>query len=326
MSVAAVDIANLCCLYKHRNNKFINKTELETLFKDNMRLELDASFEEVISNAVELNLLAYDQNHEVYVINDVGILIGRKQIDVANEIHIDASKVLIKKVYFNLDLDLEIILKLVKRFNTDPIYKTFLYERPVNESYLDNQLLLRMTELKFFEHREGKILVNKIYITIVSAYFKGRTGLPYRDKNLESESKKEIGDLTESLAFDYEKRRMIDIGQTYLSDLVIRYGGLDDTRGYDIESFEVIETGEVEKVYIEVKGTMYPYYRFIWSENERYVAEKIGQYYWLYCYKNVDLDKKIAEGPYITENAYETVEEDDKYEIKKLKIQVKINL
>ena len=41
---------------------------------------------------------------------------------------------------------------------------------------------------------------------------------------------------------------------------------------------------------------------FIWSRNERQVAEKQKSNYWIYCFTEVDVNRKIARGPYRIRN------------------------
>jgi len=101
---------------------------------------------------------------------------------------------------------------------------------------------------------------------------------------------------------DFEIDRLVSNGYEELSKLVQRISLIDSSAGYDIVSFSGKGKFPESKRYIEVKGTQANNIQFIWSRNERKVAERLKNKYWLYCYTEVDINRKTAVGPYKINN------------------------
>lgn len=70
----------------------------------------------------------------------------------------------------------------------------------------------------------------------------------------------------------------------------------DDSKGYDIQSYKWNESiKKIEKIYIEVKTTKKndPAYPFYISKNEREVAEKLKDNYWIYRLYNFNNQEEV---------------------------------
>ena len=84
---------------------------------------------------------------------------------------------------------------------------------------------------------------------------------------------------------------------------------------YDIDSFEGSKIGIKHDRFIEVKGTTSSHPIFYWSENEREVAQKLGERYFIYIWTNVGkVNQKLSsiiKNPYheIVEKKYKKIEE-----------------
>lgn len=90
------------------------------------------------------------------------------------------------------------------------------------------------------------------------------------------------------LVFDYEKEKLRNIGYDDLAEQVKWIANIDDSKGYDIESFEVNKNGQINKIYIEVKTTEgdsdSP---FFLSKHERERIDELRNNYYIYRVFNI---------------------------------------
>lgn len=75
-----------------------------------------------------------------------------------------------------------------------------------------------------------------------------------RDYTLANIKNTKIGMDGENLVFNYEKKRLKDLGYSELSNRVEHVSLYDDSLGYDIKSFEVTNN-QITEIFIEVKST-----------------------------------------------------------------------
>ena len=142
--------------------------------------------------------------------------------------------------------------------------------------------LLEDLELITFKNNEYKISEK-----IATEFSKTRTR-PQSAKELRDILKlqEENGEKSEEEAVKYEKRRLKDLGvKQDITDRVKRISEINTREGYDIVSFNGLGSLKYDR-FIEVKSTTGSYPIFYWSENERLVAEKLGDEYFLYIYIN----------------------------------------
>ncbi len=133
-----------------------------------------------------------------------------------------------------------------------------------------------------------------------------------------------VGDIGEELALEYEKKRLKRNGYKYLLSLVEHISPIDNTAGYDIRSCAGIGKKPEERIYIEVKNTVENSFQFIWSFNEQKVGQKLGNSYWIYCFRSAIVTDRTAKGPLRIKNPIECVSPPD-YVIEKRDIFVKKN-
>ncbi|WP_299521541.1 DUF3883 domain-containing protein [Winogradskyella sp.] len=325
MKVCAVDLANLCVIYRNIGSRYLNGGKLESILRNNMRLSAMASPKDVISEAQLVKLISHDQNRDFYVISKLGLLIADGQKEIQNEIVQTASKLLLKDVYLNHENNIQTVRDIFSRMDVDNRFSTFVYNRKEEEENDETIMLMRLSELRLLEHKENKILVNREYIHDVNEYLHALRQIQRMGYHADSQFRNEIGKLAEQLAKEYEAERLRSLGYSELIPFITHYGGVDDSKGYDIQSYTITDKGVVNEVMIEVKGSMHDCYQLYWSKNEREVAKEIGFNYWIYCYKNVDLKKRTAEGPYVIRNSYYEIEHSDKYDVEAAEVFVKVN-
>ena len=137
-----------------------------------------------------------------------------------------------------------------------------------------------------------------------------------RDYINSSKKQAEIGLRGELLVIEYEKQKMINNNRFDLINKIKWVSEFDDSKGYDIESYDFNENGEEYKIYIEVKTTESSEKNcFFISANEVNKIKKIKEKYWIYRVCNtkknpvfykingVDFEKKfnLKEYTYIAE-------------------------
>src|SRR5205814_7559820 len=106
-----------------------------------------------------------------------------------------------------------------------------------------------------------------------------------------------VGRLAETKALEYERDRLTAAGYPELALLVQHISLIDQYAGYDILSYRGTKRRPENSIYIEVKGTKNQNACFVWTRNERLVADRQRQAYWLYVYTSVDLNTASATGP-----------------------------
>lgn len=87
----------------------------------------------------------------------------------------------------------------------------------------------------------------------------------------------------EQLVIEYEKQKMIDNNREDLIDKINWVSEIDDSRGYDIESFDFDKQGKEYRIYIEVKTTeSNEKNAFMITANELNALRKNSDKYWIY--------------------------------------------
>ena len=123
------------------------------------------------------------------------------------------------------------------------------------------------------------------------------------------------GEEAEEMTVEWERKRLEVLGvRKAILDTVKRISTENVRAGYDIKSYEgPIVSTEYDR-FIEVKATTSSSPVFYWSENERSVAKKVGEKYFIYIWTNwgkpeQKKDPVIIKNPYyeIVEKQYEQV-------------------
>lgn len=97
-------------------------------------------------------------------------------------------------------------------------------------------------------------------------------------KKLEKE--KELGFKAEVQVYKYEKNKFKDHPNVQNN---IKHLSLENVlAGYDISSFEMLESKKLNPKYIEVKAVSHNDWKFYWSRNEISRAKEFDKYYYLY--------------------------------------------
>jgi len=93
---------------------------------------------------------------------------------------------------------------------------------------------------------------------------------------------RKLGVQGENAVVEFEKRRLRKLGKTAQAALVRRISTVDVAAGYDVESFDGTNDSISPDRFIEVKATTGDELRFYWTNNEKEVAGRRKNQYWIY--------------------------------------------
>jgi len=170
----------------------------------------------------------------------------------------------------------------------------FFEVNPNSECYelskIDSEIpraLAKATQL--FKHlgilheEEFKILVNRRYSQLVYELTADAKALSELELERILVENRKLGAQGENAVVEFEKRRLLKLGKPAQAELVRRISTVNVAAGYDIESFDGTTDDIVPDRFIEVKATTGSELRFYWTNNERTVAQKKKNQYWIYA-------------------------------------------
>lgn len=263
----------------------IKHQDLIKYFRLSMLIDSDNSPERIIDYSIKIGILNKIDNY-IYA-SDIAKNLGKIQARPSFKLNPKSQDYFIKNILLNYSFNCLGFIPVIKQFNPSQEYGTYVYFRTFQEDYYLINWLKTLNSLGLTNSLESLILIKKEYLEILTSFlFELRTKISagHEDKD---ESRKEVGDIAELLAMDYERQRLIKNGFTELANIIERHSLIDNYLGYDIMSFQGSGTYPARKRYIEVKGTLKSNYQFIFTKNERIVASDKGPQYWIYCFKNV---------------------------------------
>lgn len=141
--------------------------------------------------------------------------------------------------------------------------------------------------------RDG-LEVSREYVDTVATFL--GEGKGWSEDALEEflRERREIGELAEQLVLAFETDRLRNAGCEVEAYCVRRISKLKVDAGYDVESFDGASPAVQFNRFVEVKGARSPAVRFIWSENEIRVAQRLRGRYWIYFQGGIDLKTGTA--------------------------------
>jgi hypothetical protein len=151
-----------------------------------------------------------------------------------------------------------------------------------------------LRQLGLLQRRADGWEVKNEYAKTVSIFLDEGTGFSEEKLREYLKEKEEVGKLGESLAKEFEIRRLSGLGHAVEAKCVRGISNVRVNAGYDIESFDAASPSVVYDRFIEVKGAKARQVRFFWSDNEITVAKRLGKQYWIYFQGSIDVKKGIA--------------------------------
>ena len=182
---------------------------------------------------------------------------------------------------------------------------TTLYELSTVETSLSQNQNLTVHFFKYLgilQEDNSLIQVHKRYSQLVYELTADSKAISeQRLEQLQMENRK-LGAQGENAIVEFEKQRLLKMGRAIQSELVKRISTINTAAGYDIESFDGTTDDVFPNRFIEVKTTTGEDIRFYWTINEREVAKKKKNQYWIYVLTNFREDKPSESLPITIQN------------------------
>lgn len=307
MIVRPKELANLCSIFHSIRAHKITPEDLKRLVQSSMLIDSYSSVDGIITESVNAGLVALKTGN--YCLTKIGQQLGKRQEAPGPEILENARAYFIKNVLLDVDSNEWCCGPFLLKFRVDTVLETFVYDRNRTELDQDTKWLMLLNDINLIKVDKEKAKIIPEYLGIINDFLmRIRNPLPNNPVDVDDEHNK-VGALAERIALIYEKTRLVSNTLPSLAPLVQQISKVDRSAGYDILSFKGTKEDPDSSIFIEVKGTKTSDLRFIWSYNERRVAEKEKERYWIYGYINVDLDSQKADGPIIIKNPHRTLAE-----------------
>lgn len=150
-----------------------------------------------------------------------------------------------------------------------------------------------MIELAVASQEKDLVYLNKEYTSLLQNFI--NKGMTEEELFKVLEKNKQLGDKAEKIALEFEKNRLTMIGRPDLAKKVKLIAKSDVTAGYDIKSFQEVNS-EVDDAFIEVKS--FTHNHFYLSENELKTSEILKEDYYLYLVNSNTGDIRIVNNPF----------------------------
>jgi len=295
MLVRPKELANLCAIFHSIRTSSLPFKELEILADRSKLIDSTARAEDVVTCAISAGLIMVEGIE--YCPTECGKVLGRHQGSPACVLTEEARAHFIKNVLFNIRSAEWCCGEFLFKFHVDSFLGTFTYDRKNNESPKDTKWLMLLSDVKLIEVSKDRAIIVPDYLGIINEFLAEARNLDQGQTDTAENENNEVGALAESLALEHEKNRLKANALPDLAALVQQISKIDLSAGYDILSFMGTKEDPSSNLLIEVKGTRRDDLRFVWSQNEKRVAEREKERYCIYGYTNVNLDSKQANGP-----------------------------
>jgi len=196
--------------------------------------------------------------------------------------------------------------------------QTTLYELSTVETSLPQNQNVTVHFFKYLgilQEENSLIQVHKRYSQLVYELTADSKAISEQQLEQLLMENRKLGVQAENAVVEFERQRLLKMGKTIQSELVKRISIINTAAGYDIESFDGT-TGEVfPNRFIEVKATTGEDIRFYWTINEREVAKKKKNQYWIYVLTNFREDKPSESLPITIQNPEHIIPKHDSFSI-----------
>ncbi len=288
-----INIGKIICTIKKfgdKNNKIPKQNFFNEIIKDPQFDEGQcqiSSYKKHVKICEELGLIIQDDTDLILTMSGVDYfetiptsnyykIINEKTIELKNNL---IKKILEKTKYIENELGDSIIDVQIK--NGEPVFVIVLERiKEINKKIFN---LLKDLELIKFVNDQFEVSPK-----IISKIPKIRKTYVSEEELYEIlQKQREVGQAAEELTVKYERERLRGLGvKEDIVDRITRKSKSNSSAGYDISSFDGVNIQGKYDRFIEVKATTSNYPVFYWSENERSVAEKYGDKYFIYLWIN----------------------------------------
>jgi len=295
VNVKPDELANVCAIFSVLRTDRIAHHQLELYVAKCLLLDSCVNPVKIIDECIQFKLLL---NHEKeFVLTDLGRLVAKQQQSTSSQVTDSARESLLRNVYLNTKTMTPSCQSFFHAFHVDPLQGTFIYDRSPDDDLDVTKWLRIFYRVGLIHVNSESALIRHERLGLFNAVLAKLRGVAPTSDIEEAIDKDDIGDFAEERAVEYEVKRLRANGYPDLALLVQRISLVDKSAGYDVISRKGSGKNPEKVLFIEVKGTTKAEVSFIWSRNERRVAEQKGKSYWIYVFTNVDLLASSSEGP-----------------------------
>jgi len=170
--------------------------------------------------------------------------------------------------------------------NYDKItYELDLYDNAVPRKY--NSVIQMLIAIGVLIKQGNLLWVEPKYVSLAKWLRAEDFGLSADELEQALSGNLKLSQQAEDAVVEYEKSRLIHLGRQLEATRVRKISLLNVKAGYDIESFDGDKSFFDFDRFIEVKASAQPGLRFFWTENEKRVAQKKKDSYWIYFVGNM---------------------------------------
>lgn len=178
----------------------------------------------------------------------------------------------------------------------------------------NNWVVAHLEQLGLIDQVDDGFIVSLSYVETISTFINEPKGFTEDQLFKWLEEKKRLGNFAEEIVLNFERDRLKALGQVVESKCVRPVGKLNTSAGYDIESFNSKSKGMKFDRFIEVKGSGSSSLRFVWSQNEMKVAEKLKDLYWIYFQGGIDRKTgKTKFKPILIQDPFNSLDKDVRF-------------
>lgn len=320
IKVRPIDLANACTIFLQLRSNTLPLADFTRAINRSKTLDCDVPGSLIINEAISCNLIS--TNRDRLTITETGKKLANAQNQLSTVLSSKAAECLLHHVFLNIENKGIESAQFFSRFRPDAELGTFVLMRPPVSPVLDVLFLHRFHSLGLIEVGIETAIIRPNHLGEINELLRKYRGVSLGNEYISDSEKQRIGNYAETKALEHEHERLERLGRQELIPLIQQISKIDSSAGYDIRSFCGKGNHPDDEMYIEVKGTSKPYPEFIWSYNERCVAQQCGKKYWIYIFTNVDYLNGIAQGPHRVCDPSKAIDS-DRYVIEPLDIRVK---
>ncbi len=287
MALTLNDIPKLLHLIKlYEKEKFASRIYVQQTYNDEpVKQARLPNYEEVEKICNELKLLKIETD-EIFLTE-----LGEKILEChkENKISEEFKEIFIKESLIQTELG-EKIRNTFSKFDTDENQNKCCPKEEIYGRFENPEILPLLYELEILLKKHIKVVINPKHASIFS---KSQKKMTLKQLEIQLQNWKIIGEIAEEIVLEFEINRLKKEGHIKESEEVKRISEEFVNAGYDIESFSE-HNGNINEIYIEVKGSAEKELDFYWSSNELEKAKKYGEKYWIYFISEVDVKSRLS--------------------------------
>lgn len=266
--------------------------------------------ETTIEFSIEIGLLTRKGKDIIYL-TDLGQEFLDLNPDRLYDLSVEQKQYLIRGFFLDGTLRKQ-VRDCLKCFAASDEEETFVWSEVDGTPFGDKAWVVgHLEQLDLVTQVKGGYAVNKDYLETIETFINEPKGFTEEQTLKWLEEKKILGNIAEDLVLKFERERLQKLGHVVEAKCVKHVGKINTSAGFDIESFNGKAKAMKFDRYIEVKGSGSEKLRFVWSQNEMKVAEKLKDQYWIYFQGGIDKKAGTTKyKPIMIQDPFNSIEKD----------------